>query len=184
MLNCAVVAELVPRPSHLVDIGSGAGLPGIVLALMLPDVSVTLLEPTLRRERFLSECIAELGLENASVRRARAEEVAGKISADVATARAVARLDRLAGWALGVVRPGGVVLAIKGASAEGELADARPILRRLGVREIEVLAVGSGKVEPAATVVRFTSPRARSRGIQTRSKAPGLAGAERYSKPD
>jgi len=176
VLNCAVVAELVPRACHLVDIGSGAGLPGIVLAMMLPEVSVTLLEPTLRGERFLAECIAELSLENASVRRARAEDVAGRISAGVATARAVARLDRLAGWALGVVRPGGVVLAMKGESAEGEIAEARPVLRRLGIREIEVLTVGTGKVEPGTTVVRFTSPRARSRGIQTRSRAPGLAG--------
>ena len=105
LLNCAVVAELI-RPScrTLVDIGSGAGLPGIVLALVRPELDVILLEPMERRCRFLSECVAELGLANASVLRGRAEET--RLRADVATARAVAPLSRLAELAAGVVRPG------------------------------------------------------------------------------
>ena len=96
LLNSAAVAELVPRPCSLVDLGSGAGLPGIVLALLLPDVAVTLLEPMLRRVRFLEECVDDLGLENAQVCRGRAEDLAGQLAADVVTARAVAPLDRLA----------------------------------------------------------------------------------------
>src|SRR5690349_8025521 len=154
LLNCAVVAELI-RPScrTLVDIGSGAGLPGIVLALVQPELDVILLEPMERRCRFLSECVAELGLANASVLRGRAEET--RLRADVATARAVAPLSRLAELAAGVVRPGGMVLAIKGRTAADELKKARPVLRRIGARGAEVVSAGQGKVDPATTVVRF-----------------------------
>jgi 16S rRNA (guanine527-N7)-methyltransferase len=157
LLNSAAVAELVPHPCSLVDLGSGAGLPGIVLALMLPDVTVTLLEPMLRRVTFLEECVRALRLENARVRRGRAEDLVGQLSADVVTARAVAPLDRLAALALGLVRPGGVVLAIKGANARREVAAARQALGRLGVRSVDVVRAGSGKVDPAATVVRLTA---------------------------
>ena len=154
LMNCAVVAELIgERDRTLVDIGSGAGLPGIVLAMLRPGLSVTLLEPMERRCRFLSECVAELGLGNAAVRRGRAEETA--LRADVATARAVAPLDRLAELAAGVVRPGGMVLAIKGRTAADELRKARPVLRRIGARGAEVVRAGQGKVDPATTVVRF-----------------------------
>jgi 16S rRNA (guanine527-N7)-methyltransferase len=157
LLNSAAIAELVPRPSSLVDLGSGAGLPGIVLALLLPDVTVTLLEPMLRRVKFLEECLHALDLENAEVLRGRAEDFAGRLSADVVTARAVAPLDRLAGLATGLVRPGGIVLAIKGANARQEVAAARRTLRKLGIQDVDVVRVGSGKVDPAATVVRLTA---------------------------
>jgi 16S rRNA (guanine527-N7)-methyltransferase len=157
LLNSAAVAELIPRPCSLVDLGSGAGLPGIVLALLLPDVTVTLLEPMLRRVTFLEECVHALGLENAQVCRGRAEDLTGQLAADVVTARAVAPLERLAVLALGLVRPGGIVLAIKGASARQEVAAARPALTRLGVRSVDVVRVGDGKVDPAATVVRLTA---------------------------
>ena len=159
VLNCAAVADLVPRPATLIDLGSGAGLPGIVLALLLPDVQVTLLERMERRSLFLDECVQELGLRNAQVYRATAEEVAGKLAADVLTARAVAPLDRLAGLAAGLVRPGGLILAVKGAAAEDEVAQARPVLRRLGMREVAVVRAGDGKVDRAATVVRMVAGR-------------------------
>ena len=159
VLNCAAVADLVPRPSALIDLGSGAGLPGIVLALLLPDVQVTLLERMERRALFLDECVQELGLRNAQVYRATAEEVAGKLAADVVTARAVAPLDRLAGLAAGLVRPGGLILAVKGAAAEEEVAQARPVLRRLGMRDVAVVRAGDGKVDRAATVVRMVAGR-------------------------
>jgi 16S rRNA (guanine527-N7)-methyltransferase len=155
LLNCAVVAELLPERGSLVDIGSGAGLPGVVLAMLRPSLEVTLLEPLLRRSVFLEECIAELGLANATVLRARAEEkAAAKIKADVATARAVAPLDRLAGWAAPLLRPGGQLLAIKGQSAAGELAAAGPVLSRLGARSAEVLETGHGRVVSTTTVIR------------------------------
>jgi len=154
LLNCAVIAELIgSRYRTLVDIGSGAGLPGIVLAIVRPELTVTLLEPMERRCRFLSGCLAELGLANASVLRGRAEDVT--LHADVATARAVAPLDRLAELAVRVVRPGGLVLAIKGQTAKAELRKARPVLRRIGARGAKVVRAGQGKVDPATTVVRF-----------------------------
>ena len=158
LLNSAAVAELVPRPCSLTDLGSGAGLPGIALSLMLPDCQITLLEPMLRRTVFLEECIAALGLANATVLRGRAEDLAGKMAADVVAARAVAPLAQLAPLALGLVRPGGTVLAIKGTRAAQEVADARQALRSLGVREVDVLRAGEGKVDPAATVVRLIAP--------------------------
>jgi 16S rRNA (guanine527-N7)-methyltransferase len=155
LLNCAAVAELVPEHGELVDIGSGAGLPGVVLAMLRPGLSVVLLEPLLRRSVFLEECVAELGLGNATVVRARAEDkAAAHIRADIATARAVAPLDRLVGWAAGLLRPGGQLLAIKGQSAAEELAAAQPVLSRLGVRSAEVLQAGHGRVVSATTVVR------------------------------
>jgi 16S rRNA (guanine527-N7)-methyltransferase len=157
LLNSAAVASLVPGPCSLVDLGSGAGLPGIVLALLLTDSDVTLLEPALRRTIFLEECVAELGLGNARVWRARAEQAAGALAVDVVTARAVAPLDRLATLALGLLKPGGIVLAVKGAKAEAEVRAAGEALRRLGVRDVEVLVARGGKVDPAATVVRMTA---------------------------
>ena len=157
LLNSAAVARLVPVPCSLVDLGSGAGLPGIVLALLLPDADVTLLEPTLRRTIFLEECVADLGVGNAKIWRARAEQAAGTLAADVVTARAVAPLDQLAALALGLLKPGGIVLAVKGAKAKAEVRAASEALRRLGVRDVQVLVAGGGKVDPAATVVRLTA---------------------------
>lgn len=155
LLNCAAVAELVPRPSCVVDVGSGAGLPGVVLAMLLPDVKVVLLEPMARRAVFLDECIRALGLSNAVTCRQRAEEVAGDLVADVATARAVAPLDRLARLTLPLVRPGGMVLALKGASAGREMEQARRALRKAGVREVAVIRAGVGRISPPAIVVRM-----------------------------
>jgi 16S rRNA (guanine527-N7)-methyltransferase len=155
LLNCAVVAELLPERGLLVDVGSGAGLPGVVLALLRPSLRVILLEPLLRRTVFLEECVAELGLSNTTVVRARAEEKAvAHIKADIATARAVAPLDRLVGWAARLLRPGGQLLAIKGQSAGEEIAAARPVLSCLGVQSSEVLRVGHGRVVATTTVVR------------------------------
>jgi 16S rRNA (guanine527-N7)-methyltransferase len=154
LLNCAVVTELIgERYKTLLDLGSGAGLPGLVLAMLRPDMEVTLLEPMERRCRFLAECVTELGLANASVLRGRAEDVT--VRSEVVTARAVAPLSRLAGLAMGLVRPGGMVLAIKGHAAAQELAAAKSVLRRLGARDAEVVWAGHGKVDPATTVVRF-----------------------------
>jgi 16S rRNA (guanine527-N7)-methyltransferase len=156
LLNCAVVAELIePRPGTLLDLGSGAGLPGLVLAMVLPDTGVTLLEPMERRCRFLAECVTKLGLANVTVLRGRAEDVT--IRTDLVTARAVAPLPRLAELAIGVVRPGGMVLAIKGRTATEELKAARPVLRRIGARDAQVVRAGQGKVDPATTVVRFSA---------------------------
>jgi 16S rRNA (guanine527-N7)-methyltransferase len=157
LMNCAAVAELIPHPCSVIDLGSGAGLPGVVLAMLLPDSRIVLLEPMARRVAFLQECVRVLGLGNAEVCRGRAEDMAGRLVADVVTARAVAPLDRLAGLALGLVRPSGLVLAIKGAGAAQELALAAPVLRRLGARDAAVVQAGHGKVSPPPTVVRLTA---------------------------
>jgi 16S rRNA (guanine527-N7)-methyltransferase len=146
LLNSAVVGSLLSPGESVVDVGSGAGLPGIPMALARPDCSFVLLEPLLRRATFLAEVVADLGLSpRVSVVRARAEDVAGA-SYDVAVARAVAPLDRLAGWCLRLVRPGGRLLALKGDRAEAEVA-AAPRLRARIVR------VGDGLVDPPTTVV-------------------------------
>jgi 16S rRNA (guanine527-N7)-methyltransferase len=174
IMNCAALAELVPHPSSVIDLGSGAGLPGIVIAILIPDARVVLLEPMARRAAFLEECVADLGLGNATVRRGRAEDLARELAADVVVARAVAPMQRLAGLALGLVRPGGLVLALKGAGAEEELTRARPVLRRLGARDAAVVQAGSGRVSPPATVVRLTAGSAASR---RRSLVPARTGA-------
>jgi 16S rRNA (guanine527-N7)-methyltransferase len=170
LINCAVVAEAVPDKASVVDIGSGAGLPGIVLAIVRPDLSVTLLEPLLRRTTFLDECVDLLELPNVEVRRARAEEVAKEFSMDVATARAVAPLERLAKWALPLLRPGGELLALKGERAAAELEEAQPVLDRFGVRTAELLQVGRGKVDPPTTLVRVVAERAPRHAKGSRKK--------------
>ena len=189
LLNCAVVADLVPRPATLLDIGSGAGLPGIVLAMLLPDVQVTLLEPMARRVAFLDECRAGLGLRNVIVRRGRAEEARGQICRRRGRPRGrVAPLDRLAGLAMPLVRPGGMVLALKGERAAAEADAARQVLRQLGVSDVTVLRAGTGRITPAATVVRLIAgtgsaapakPRSgrRARLRAVRGKAAGASGS-------
>ncbi|WP_188189020.1 16S rRNA (guanine(527)-N(7))-methyltransferase RsmG [Nonomuraea sp. SYSU D8015] len=160
LLNCAVVAEVVPPAARLVDIGSGAGLPGLVLAIVRPDLTVTLLEPLLRRTVFLEECVEALKLDNVEVLRGRAEELAGKRVFDVASARAVAPLDRLLKWAMPLLREGGELIAMKGERAAGELAEAESQLQASGARTAELVTVGRGKVEPPATLVRVVAGRA------------------------
>ncbi|MDF5756164.1 16S rRNA (guanine(527)-N(7))-methyltransferase RsmG [Spongiactinospora sp. TRM90649] len=164
LLNCAVVAEAVPRDVTLVDVGSGAGLPGMVLAIVRPDITVTLLEPLLRRVVFLEECAEELKLGNVEVVRGRAEELAGKRSFDVAVARAVAPLERLLTWSMPLLHEGGELLAMKGERAAAELGEAESQLRACGVQRAELVAVGHGKVEPPATLVRVVAGRPPERG--------------------
>ena len=142
LLNCAGLSELVQDGQVVLDLGSGAGLPGLVLALQRPDVQVVLVESLQRRAAFLSECVEQLELRNTLVRRARAEELHGKVEVDVVTARAVAPVDRLAGWSLPLLHEGGRLLALKGEQAEAELELARPVLTRLGARSATVVEVG------------------------------------------
>jgi 16S rRNA (guanine527-N7)-methyltransferase len=153
LLNCAVVADLVPIHASVLDLGSGAGLPGIVLALARPDLVVTLVEPLARRTAFLHEMVAELRLgERVSVSHCRAEEYAGP-STDVVTARAVAPLDRLARLALPLCMPGGRLLAIKGAAAAEEAASHAEAVRRVGGGTPVVRRCGPELLDPPTTII-------------------------------
>jgi 16S rRNA (guanine527-N7)-methyltransferase len=157
LLNCAALAEAVPAGARVADIGTGAGLPGLVLALVRPDVQVVLIEPLQRRCDFLAEAIAHLQLApRVSVQRGRAEHLPGVV-ADIVTSRAVAALDQLAAWCLPHARVGGQLLAMKGQRAAEELAVALPGLRRWGAdTDAQVITCGLGWLEPPIHLVRAT----------------------------
>ena len=150
LLNSAALAEFVPAGAEVVDIGSGAGLPGIPLALARPDLHVTLLEPMARRVSFLDEVVADLGLASVQVRRGRAEDLSPR-SVDVAVARAVAPLDRLVAMTLPILRRGGRLVALKGQSAAEEIAAAKDVLA--GEPKATVSLVHSPVGADVATVV-------------------------------
>ncbi|HEX5407674.1 MAG TPA: 16S rRNA (guanine(527)-N(7))-methyltransferase RsmG [Pseudonocardiaceae bacterium] len=155
VLNSAAIVELVPEAATLVDVGSGAGLPGIPLAIARPDLRVTLLEPMARRIAWLTEVVDELGID-IQVVRGRAEEpdvrrAVGGV--DVVTARAVAPLAKLAGWCLPLVVPSGVLLALKGESANEELARDADLVRRAGGIEQSVATCGADVLPVPTTVV-------------------------------
>ncbi len=154
LLNSAAVSSEVPQGAHVLDVGSGAGLPGVPLALARPDLTVTLVEPLQRRVTFLTEVCAALDRPGLDVRRARVEELPPS-SAEVIVARAVAPLTRLATWTLPRLVPGGRLVAMKGRSASDEVVDAEPTLRSLAARSWEVreLRVPSGRTATRAVVV-------------------------------
>jgi 16S rRNA (guanine527-N7)-methyltransferase len=159
LLNCAVLTDLVAEGADVCDIGSGAGLPGLVLAIRRPDLAVTLVEPLLRRTTFLEEAVASLGLDGVEVVRGRAEELHGRRAFDVVTSRAVAPLPRLLDWSMPLVRSGGELLAMKGSSARQEVAEAATVLRRWRIAHADVIEVGAGVIDPPTTVIRAESGR-------------------------
>ncbi|MFB8009730.1 16S rRNA (guanine(527)-N(7))-methyltransferase RsmG [Nocardia sp. NPDC056000] len=155
ILNCAVIGELIPEGATVVDIGSGAGLPGIPLAIARPDLRITLVEPLLRRTVFLAEFIEAAGL-GVTVVRGRAEQPGVKKEAggaDVVTSRAVAPLAKLAGWSMPLVRDHGRMLALKGISAVEELERDRDDLAKAGAGKTEVLECGVGVLETPTMVI-------------------------------
>jgi len=167
LLNCAALGEVVTEGAHVVDVGSGAGLPGLVLAIARPDLRLTLVEPLERRTVFLEEVADRLGLEGVVVSRGRAEDHVG-LEADVVTSRAVAPLPRLMGWSLPLARLGGEVLALKGSRAADEIEGVQSkAWARSGTTAPEVLEVGRGVVDPPTTVVRVVRLR------QARVRLPG-----------
>jgi 16S rRNA (guanine527-N7)-methyltransferase len=161
VLNSAAVAEAVPEGARVVDVGSGAGLPGIPLALARPDLRMTLVEPMARRVEFLEEVVGELGAAWRVVRgRAEERSVATAVGpVDVVTARAVAALPRLVGWCRGLLRPGAQLVALVGARALEDLPALLPELEAAGMRDVHPRAVGAGLGEAATTVVVMTRGR-------------------------
>jgi 16S rRNA (guanine527-N7)-methyltransferase len=154
ILNCAVVGPLL-RPGRVGDVGSGAGLPGLVLAIARPDVSFTLIEPMERRVTWLNEQVGELGLDNVEVLRARAEE-APKYSFDQVTARAVSALRKLVPITAPLLRLGGELVLLKGAGAQAEIEAATKELRKNRVHDIEVVVLGEGVLAEVTRVIRAT----------------------------
>jgi len=174
LLNCCALTELIPSGLYVVDVGSGAGLPGIVLAVARPDLRVSLVESLARRSIFLAETIEELALDRVDVVRGRAEECGDVLRpADVVTARAVAPLDRLAAWCLPLARPGGSMLAIKGSSAAAEIEEHRDAVRRAGGGEPALVHCGGGWLPEPVTVVEVR-----------RSSMDGAARTKRRGKAD
>ncbi|HEY1841932.1 MAG TPA: 16S rRNA (guanine(527)-N(7))-methyltransferase RsmG [Mycobacterium sp.] len=155
LLNCAVVAELVDAGERVADIGSGAGLPGIPMAIAKPGLRVVLVESLLRRTEFLRMAVAELALD-IEVVRGRAEEPAVREAAggcDAVVSRAVASLDKLTRWSLPLLRPGGRMLAIKGERAADEVREHRRVMAKLGAVDARVMECGVEYLSPPATVV-------------------------------
>lgn len=161
VLNCAVVADpaigLVPIDARVADVGSGAGLPGLVWGIARPDIHVVLIEPLLRRATFLTHAVDDLGLSSrVTVLRGRAEDTAASpdwVSVDVVTARAVAPLEKLLGWTVPLLVKGGRLALLKGSSAGEEILSASPVALSMGVRDLGITTCGAPWVEPETTVV-------------------------------
>jgi len=175
VLNSAAAESRIYRGESVVDIGSGAGLPGIPLALARPDLEITLVEPLLRRVTFLEEVVDDLDVAVRIVR-GRAEEkrvrdLAG--DADVVTSRAVAPLARLAGWSAPLLRPGGRMVALKGSSAEEEVGRDAGDLRKLGYDPATVEAVSAPDAEETRLVIATLPTRMEARGSRRRGRSRG-----------
>lgn len=154
IFNSAALSTLVPEGCQVADVGSGAGLPGIPLAIARPDIRITLIEPLLRRSNFLTGVVEELGLgDRVDVLRGRAEDVGQHF--DIVTARAVAKLPTLVGWTRGLIGQGGELLALKGASAQEELDNAQKVLKKYHLAS-EVLVVRAHPDTEVTHVVRIT----------------------------
>jgi 16S rRNA (guanine527-N7)-methyltransferase len=172
LVNCALLGKAIPEGLDVCDIGTGAGLPGLVLALDRPDLTLTLVEPLLRRTTFLDEAVTALGLDNVEVVRARAEELHGVRDFSVVTSRAVAPLDRLLSWSMPLVRQRGALVAMKGSSAADEVRSAHKALRRFGAGEVTVATYGGELIDPPTTVVRVEAAGPSGLGLPADARPP------------
>jgi 16S rRNA (guanine527-N7)-methyltransferase len=177
VLNSAVVEPAFDKDARVADVGSGAGLPGVPLAIARPDLQVTLVEPLLRRTLWLTTAIAELALTNVDVHRGRAESLWGAARFRHVTARAVARTGELARISLPLLEAGGSLLALKGESAVAELDQDAGQLRRLGASRWSVDRFGAGIVEPETVVVRVEVATAVDGQAEARAKGAGRVSA-------
>lgn len=156
VLNCAVAHEAFPQNATVIDVGSGAGLPGLALAVARPDLEIHLVEPMLRRTTWLSTTVESLGLTNCMVHRGRAEEFHGRLRAPFATARAVARIDKLARWTFPLLEEQGVLVALKGEQATRELEEERTVLARLGMVDAAIHTYGADVLEVPTITLELT----------------------------
>lgn len=156
ILNSALVAPLLQAEGRVADVGSGAGLPGLVLAIARPDVHFTLIEPMERRVDWLTGEVERMGLDNVDVLRARAEDVADDVVVDQVTARAVSALSKLIPLTVPLVRSGGQLILAKGARVDEEIEKARKVILRKRLTDVEVLELGDGVVEETTRVFRAT----------------------------
>jgi 16S rRNA (guanine527-N7)-methyltransferase len=173
ILNSAAVAELLGANDQIADIGSGAGLPGIPLALARPDLHLTLIEPLLRRSEFLREVVDDLGLE-ITIIRGRAEDRAVRQQVgemDAVVSRAVASLDKLTKWSIPLLRPDGRMVAIKGERAEEEIREHRRVIASFGAVDVRVMRCGADYLDPPATAV--VARREARAGVVGRSRRTG-----------
>ena len=152
-MNSAAVVPFLPARGTVADIGSGAGFPGIVVALLRPDLDITLIETMERRTLWLQDVVTELDLDNVTIRRARAEEVKDRF--DVVTARAVANLAKLVRLAAPLLRQGGSLLALKGAKAQAEVEDAKYVIKKARLEPAQVHEV----VAPGEEITRIVEVR-------------------------
>jgi len=152
ILNCLPLVEVIEENLSVADIGSGAGLPGIVLAIAREDLKITLIEPMARRVEFLAEAIEQLNLENVEIFHGRAEELTGKAKFDIVTARAVAPLEKLVKLAMPLLRPYGFLLALKGEKANTELNEALAQIAKSNATSLGVMKLGL-EINTAVSVV-------------------------------
>lgn len=155
ILNCAVVAPLL-RPGLVGDVGSGAGLPGLVLAILRPDVTFVLIEPMERRVAWLNDEVSSLGLLNVTVTRARAQDVSPQQLFDQVTARAVSAFRTLIPMTAPLLRAGGELVLMKGARADDEIEGAAKAMLKYGLRDVEVITLGAGVLTDVTRVIRAT----------------------------
>lgn len=182
LVNCGLLAEALDGNLDVADIGSGAGLPGLVLALARPDLRVSLVEPLLRRTNFLSEAVERLGADNVEVIRSRAEDLHGRRDFDVVTSRAVAPLARLARWSLPLVRAGGEMVAMKGLSVDDEARDAAATVSELGGRTPVIEVYGANWVDPPMRALRIRAGEPSAKQAAEQGKH-GRSGRSATKKP-
>ncbi|EYT66257.1 16S rRNA methyltransferase [Curtobacterium flaccumfaciens UCD-AKU] len=156
ILNSALLAPLLEARGRVADVGSGAGLPGLVLAIARPDVEFVLIEPMERRTDWLRGEADRLGLQNVTVLRGRAEDVADEVVVDQVTARAVSALSKLIPLTVPLVRSGGQLILMKGARVDEEIEKARKVILRKRLSDVEVLELGDGVVDETTRVFRAT----------------------------